>query len=92
MSHGQEDIQKHVKIYVGVFLALMTLTILTVAVSYFHLPVLPAVLIALAIATVKGSLVAGFFMHLVQEKPIVLWILLLAALLVIPLLILPFVP
>ncbi len=92
MAHDPQDIQKHVKIYVGVFLALMVLTILTVAVSYFHLPIVPAVLVALAIATVKGSLVAGFFMHLVQEKPIVLWILLLAAILVIPLLILPFAP
>jgi len=34
-----EAIRKQTKVYVGVFLALMVGTILTVAVSYFHLPV-----------------------------------------------------
>ena len=77
MSHSPEAIKKHVRIYVGVFLALAVMTALTVAVSYMHLPLVPAVAVALLIASFKGSLVAGFFMHLFQEKPIISWILLL---------------
>lgn len=90
MSHGHEDIDKHIKVYTGVFLALMVLTVVTVLVSYLHLPIALAVLVALAIAAFKGSLVAGFFMHLFQEKPVILWLLLLTAVLVAPLFILPF--
>jgi len=33
--------------------------------------VLPAVTIALFVAIVKGSLVAGYFMHLVSEKKLI---------------------
>ncbi len=70
----------HVKIYIRVFVALACLTALTVAVSYFHLPILWAVIIALSIASFKGSLVAAFFMHLSGEKKIILAILLLTIL------------
>ncbi len=53
--------------YVGIFLALVTLTILTVKVSYYDFG--PAnIAIALLIATMKGSLVATFFMHLRHDK------------------------
>ena len=69
-AHG-EDIKKHTKIYINVFLALMVLTIITVAVSYVHLAIPLAILVALVIATVKGSLVASFFMHLVGERRII---------------------
>jgi cytochrome c oxidase subunit IV len=63
-----EDIRKHVRIYVAVFIALMALTIVTVAISYLHLSLPIAVALALFVALIKGSLVAGFFMHLVSEK------------------------
>jgi cytochrome c oxidase subunit 4 len=65
------DIDKHVKIYVTVFVALMALTIITVAISRLHLPVHQAVTIALIVAVIKGSLVAGFFMHLISEKKLI---------------------
>jgi cytochrome c oxidase subunit IV len=65
------DIDKHVRVYIGVFVALMVLTILTVAISRIHLAVPIAVSIALFVAIVKGSLVAGFFMHLVSEKKLI---------------------
>lgn len=89
MSHGHEDIQKHVKIYKIIFVTLMVLTVVTVAVSYLHLPVLPAVIVALLVATFKGSLVAGYFMHLTQEKPIIIWTLLLTVFFFIVLLLIP---
>jgi len=65
------DIDKHVKIYITVFVALMALTIITVAISRLHLPVHQAVTIALIVAVIKGSLVAGFFMHLISEKKLI---------------------
>lgn len=89
MSHNPEEIKKHVRVYVLVFLALAVLTGLTVAVSYFHLPVFWAIAVALAIAAFKGSLVAAYFMHLSTEKKIIFAILLLAALNFLAILIFP---
>ncbi|MBI2618721.1 MAG: cytochrome C oxidase subunit IV family protein [Ignavibacteriales bacterium] len=66
-----EDVKKHVRGYVIVFVALMALTIVTVAISYLHLDVTAAIIVALFIATVKGSLVASYFMHLISEKRLV---------------------
>ena len=74
-AHASDDISKHVKTYFMVFGALMVLTIVTVAVSYLHLPVHQAIIVALAIATVKGSLVALFFMHLNHERKLIYWVL-----------------
>ena len=63
---------KHVlplKVYLGVAAALLFLTVVTVAVSvvdFGHLVGMPALnlIVALAIATLKASLVAAIFMHL----------------------------
>jgi cytochrome c oxidase subunit 4 len=65
------DIDRHVRVYITVFVALMALTIITVAISYLHLAPAMAVTLALFVATVKGSLVAGYFMHLVSEKRLI---------------------
>lgn len=86
-----EAIRKETKKYIGVFVALMVLTVLTVAVSYFHMPVVLAVIVALIIAAFKGSLVAAFFMHLAHERKAIYWVLILTvvfflALMAIPLL------
>lgn len=89
MSHSPEEIKKHVKIYTGVFITLLVMTLVTVAVSYMHLPITLAVGLALVIALFKGSLVAGFFMHLFQEKPVIFWILVSAISLFFVLLIIP---
>lgn len=70
-----EDIQKHVRTYMLVFGALAILTVVTVGVSYLHLPTLQAILLAMVIATVKGSLVAAFFMHLISERQAIYWVL-----------------
>ena len=73
------DIDKHVRIYITVFVALMVLTIVTVAVSRYHLPVPLAVSVALLVATIKGSLVACYFMHLISEKKLIYAVLALTA-------------
>lgn len=70
-----EAIKHHIKIYVRVFVALAVLTIITVAISYLHLPTEQGVALALIVATIKGALVAGFFMHLFAEKRIIGYIL-----------------
>ncbi len=71
-----EDIRKHVKVYLLVFSSLAILTVVTVGVSYLEISFEPALLIALVIATVKASLVALYFMHLVSERQVILWVLL----------------
>lgn len=72
-----EELKKHTKVYLNVLYTLMVLTVLTVAVAYFNLPVVAAIIVALLIATVKGALVAGFFMHLIGEKKLIFQLLLL---------------
>lgn len=83
------DIDKHIRVYIIVFVALMALTLITVAVSYLHLPTPMAITVALVVATVKGSLVAGYFMHLVSEKRLIYAVLLLTVAFFIALLALP---
>jgi cytochrome c oxidase subunit 4 len=90
MSASDADaIRRQTKVYIGVFLALMVGTILTVAVSYFHLPVAAAILVALVIASFKGSLVAAFFMHLSHERKVIYWVLLLTVAFFIALMFIP---
>lgn len=72
------DIDHHVKIYMRVFAALAVLTVITVWVASFHLSIAGAVVLALFIATVKGSLVACYFMHLISEKKLIYFVMVLA--------------
>lgn len=74
MSEGQErnSNTQHVtplKVYLGVGLALFCLTALTVKISFIHLGGWNVV-IALLIASIKASLVALFFMHLLYDRKI----------------------
>lgn len=81
MSHeSAEEIRRHTKIYIGVFAALLILTVITVGVSYLNLSLLASVIVALFIATIKGSLVACFFMHLISEKKLITYSLILTVL------------
>ena len=88
-SEHAAEIDRHVKVYITVFVALMVLTVVTVAVSYLHLPVAMAVTVALLVAIVKGSLVACYFMHLISEKKLIYAVLVLTALFFVVLLALP---
>ncbi len=78
-----EDVQSHVKTYIKVFVALAVGTIVTVLASNLHLGIILGIIVALLIATVKGSLVAGFFMHLVAERKVIYWVLMLTAVFVV---------
>jgi cytochrome c oxidase subunit 4 len=83
------DIDRHVRVYITVFVALMALTIITVGVSYLHLPVPIAISVALLVATVKGTLVACYFMHLISEKKLIYLVLAMTAVFFVALLALP---
>ena len=85
------DIDRHVRVYITVFVALMILTIVTVASARIHLATPIAVTIALLVAIIKGSLVACYFMHLISEKRLIYAVLVLtvvffAALMTLPVL------
>jgi cytochrome c oxidase subunit IV len=83
------DIDRHVRVYITVFVALMILTIVTVAISRLHLSVPIAVTVALIVAIIKGSLVACYFMHLISEKKLIYAVLALTAFFFVALLALP---
>jgi caa(3)-type oxidase subunit IV len=85
------DIDKHVRVYITVFVSLMALTVITVWVGYQHLPIGQAVAVALVIASIKGGLVASYFMHLISERKLIYAVLastvvLFAVLLLVPML------
>ena len=71
-----DQVKHHVRIYVMVFVALALLTIVTVAISYLDLGPIASVALALFVASIKGSLVACYFMHLIDEKITIYWTLL----------------
>jgi cytochrome c oxidase subunit 4 len=87
--HTLEDVNQQVRRYVVVFAALLGLTIVTVTVSYFHLSVVPAIIVALFIASIKGTLVASYFMHLISERKFIYFILILTGIFFMALLLLP---
>ncbi|MBB27548.1 MAG: hypothetical protein CME25_01425 [Gemmatimonadetes bacterium] len=90
MAESAEEIRHHIKVYMMVFGALAVLTLVTVGVSYLHIESVAAtVLLALVIASIKGALVAVYFMHLVSEKQIIYWILILTVVFFVVLMLLP---
>ena len=68
-AHSHDEIKKHVRVYLTVFVALLVGTAITVWLNYQHFASLTLTIsIALFVATVKAALVAGYFMHLISEK------------------------
>ena len=88
-SDHAADIDKHVRIYITVFVALMVLTIITVLIARVHLPIPIAISVAMLVAIIKGSLVACYFMHLISEKKLIYAVLALTAVFFVALLALP---
>ncbi len=58
------------KYLLGTAFALLILTILTVAVYFIHIPKPFNIIVAIAIAVVKATFVAAFFMGLYWDKKI----------------------
>jgi cytochrome c oxidase subunit IV len=71
-GHGAHDVSKTVRKYLLVFGALLIGTLITVWASYidFGTPGIN-IAVALVIATIKAGLVAGFFMHLIDERKLI---------------------
>jgi cytochrome c oxidase subunit 4 len=70
-AHGGHHLHGGPKVYIAVLSALLALTIITVIASKIDFGSAAAnVIIALSIATVKGTLVALWFMHLKYDKPV----------------------
>lgn len=68
-THSHDDIKKHVRTYLFVFVALLVGTIITVVLNYQHFESATlTIAIALFVATIKAFLVAAYFMHLLAEK------------------------
>jgi cytochrome c oxidase subunit 4 len=89
MHSDPAEVKKSVRSYMTVFVMLMVFTVLTVTASRFHLAVPVAISVALVIAAMKGSMVAGVFMHLSHEKRAIYGALLLTLVLFIVLLFIP---
>jgi caa(3)-type oxidase subunit IV len=63
------DVSKHIRLYLGIGLALGILTIVTVALAYVDFGSDKAnIIVAMIVATFKAGLVAAIFMHLSSEK------------------------
>jgi cytochrome c oxidase subunit 4 len=88
-GHDAAEIDRHVRGYIIVFVALMALTVITVAISYLDLSTPMAVTVALFVATIKGTLVACYFMHLISEKRLIYAVLVITVIKFIALLALP---
>lgn len=88
-AHDAESIRKQTKVYMAVFGGLMVLTVITVGIAYLDLSPGMAVLVALLVAGIKGTLVAGYFMHLISERKAIYWVLILTVVFFIVLMFLP---
>src|ERR1044071_9761533 len=71
MSEHTDDVSKHIRGYLIIGGTLIIGTVLTVLASYVDLGHHWNIVLALVIATVKASLVALFFMHLISEKQMI---------------------
>jgi cytochrome c oxidase subunit 4 len=72
LQHPADHFSHHIRRYLYVFYALIAGTVFTVWASYIQLPSRwMNITVALIIACVKASLVAGFFMHLFSERKMV---------------------
>ena len=60
-KHDSTSMQEHIRVYLMVFGALGVLTIITVLASYLKLSTSEGIFLALIIASVKASLVLGYF-------------------------------
>jgi cytochrome c oxidase subunit IV len=76
-DNSPEAVGREVRRYMMVFGALIVLTAITVFISYLPLPTWQAIALGLLVATVKGSLVAAFFMHLLSERKLIYAVLIL---------------
>lgn len=92
-AHSPEEFAKHIRGYWVIFFALLVLTGITVGVAEVGdrqgWGTFATVAVALVVASIKGTLVCLYFMHLIDEKKVIYWTLLLVAAMTVPLFALP---
>jgi caa(3)-type oxidase subunit IV len=71
MGHDAHDISKHIKSYIMIGLLLIAFTVITVGISFIDFGGNNNMIVGMAVATFKASLVALIFMHLNAEKPLI---------------------
>jgi cytochrome c oxidase subunit 4 len=69
MSEHTLNPKKEAAVYAKTLVTLLILTAITVGASYINFGAMNVV-VALTIATIKATLVALFFMHLLHDKPV----------------------
>jgi cytochrome c oxidase subunit 4 len=69
MSEHTQNPKAEAAVYAKTLITLLILTAITVAASYVNFGAMNVV-VALTIATIKATLVALFFMHLLHDKPV----------------------
>ena len=82
-DHPAESTSKQVKLYLLIGAALFVGTVLTVWVADLKVAMVTGILIAIVIATIKGGLVAGYFMHLLHERKLIYQVLILTAIFIV---------
>jgi cytochrome c oxidase subunit 4 len=76
VTEHDDNLSHHVRRYIYVFVALLIGTIITVLASYIPFGNRAINIgVALAIASAKAFLVAGYFMHLISERKMIYGIL-----------------
>ena len=87
---GGHNLEHSKAVYFKILLALFVLTVVTVGVTYIDFgSVALGIIVGLLIASVKGFLVAGNFMHLFDEVKSIYWLLILTVVLAFPLFFIP---
>ena len=87
---SNHNLEHSKSVYFKILLILFLLTIVTVGASYVSFgTVALGIAVGLLIASFKGFLVAGNFMHLLDEVKSIYWILILSAIFFIPLFFIP---
>jgi caa(3)-type oxidase subunit IV len=66
-----ESLNAESRLYTQIYVALLALTALTVSAYFGHFSRVPAILVALSIAGVKGGLIAWHFMQMKSERPMI---------------------
>lgn len=77
MTEAAHDAAAHetpIARYVQIFAALIVLTGVTVGLSYVHLGDYGNIIVGMAVAACKATLVAMFFMHLKYEGKVILFV------------------
>jgi cytochrome c oxidase subunit 4 len=80
-THSPEHLAHEERRYLQIFLLLGILTVLEIGVIYLPIPHLAIVAGLVIMAATKAALVALYYMHLADERPMLTWIALTPAIL-----------